>query len=158
MPGSSKLKLTIHPYSIMNKKERERGTVFVRVVLPADWDSTVLMGHWGAELWIVPCLLRRREVDLFCSKKANVILGNYIMFISHCPLSTWVIVSIWNKPLSSFLPASVEDIPGHSKRKQPLRDCGQNQCRPSGAVLPSLLLSCPCLLFPPQAVRAGAPT
>lgn len=41
MPGSLKLKLTIHPYTIMNKKEGERATVFIIAVLPADSDSSV---------------------------------------------------------------------------------------------------------------------
>lgn len=41
MPGSSKLKLTIHPYTTMNKKEGERGTVFIIAAMPADWDSSV---------------------------------------------------------------------------------------------------------------------
>lgn len=41
MPGSSELKLTIHPYTIMNEKEGEKDTVFVTVVLPADWGSSV---------------------------------------------------------------------------------------------------------------------
>lgn len=85
MPGSSKLKLTIHPYTTMNKKEGERGTVFVMVVLPAAWDSSVQWPVWHRAL---NCILFAQKIGnrsiLLCKGPLNIEeLPNTVYFTLH---------------------------------------------------------------------------
>lgn len=145
MPGSSKLKLTIHPCSTVNWKEGEGALCLLQLCCPRA-GVALSKGQRGTEPWIVHCLPRRQERDLF-SRKANWVLGNYLIpFISHCTLSAWVNVSIWNEPASSVLPASDEAPWRALGMEAPLRPGGQSRCGPSPAP-PLSLRGCSCLRF-----------
>ena len=108
MPGSSKLKLTTRPYTTMNKKEGERGTVFVNSCAASS----------GTALSNGPAWHRALNCTLFTQKTGNGSLlqkGQLdIGELHHIVYFTLHIIDLsdcrhWNKPISSILPLSGRD-------------------------------------------------